>query len=158
MTPDPTAAAAEKIKVVSATIECFMCRGPCAPEHCPNCNGRKVVDATTSLGKWIAEQAAEIAELRVKATRLDEIERAAQADADDLEKMRDGTKLNRWGLVQIIAYQQEDIAELRAKLAAAETDLDNERSAHKETMLRCDIYFDEIAALQSDLAHALGAP
>ena len=34
--------------------------------------------------------------------------------------MRDGTKLNRWGLVQIIAYQQGDIAELRAKLEAAE--------------------------------------
>jgi hypothetical protein len=60
-------------------------------------------------------------------------------------------------LAKAYAEQAAELAELRGKLAAAETDLDNERSAHKETMLRCDLYFDEIAALQSDLAHARGA-
>jgi hypothetical protein len=49
---------------------------------------------------------------RLKA-RLDEIDAGAQADADDLKKMRDGTKLTRAGLVQLIVYQQQDIATLR---------------------------------------------
>jgi hypothetical protein len=47
--------------------------------------------------------------------RLAEIDRLAKADADDLAKMRDGTKLTRYGLVEIIAYQQQEIAEARAE-------------------------------------------
>lgn len=36
----------ENIKIVSATIECWRCAGPCAPEHCPNCGNRKIVNGT----------------------------------------------------------------------------------------------------------------
>ena len=46
--------------------------------------------------------------------RLAEIEAAANADAADLEKMRDGTNLTRSGLVSIIAYQQQELAAARA--------------------------------------------
>jgi len=53
------------------------------------------------------------------AERLAEIDRIAKADADDLAKMRDGTKLTRNGLVEIIAYQQQEIADLARELAEA---------------------------------------
>lgn len=60
--------------------------------------------------------------------RLTEIDAASKADADDIEKMRDGTKLTRSGLVTIIKCQQQDIAErdddllaLRAKVKELES-------------------------------------
>lgn len=46
--------------------------------------------------------------------RLAEIDAGAQADEDDLNRMRDGTKLTRAGVVRIIVYQQQDIRELKA--------------------------------------------
>ena len=52
--------------------------------------------------------------------RLAEIEAAANADAADLEKMRDGTKLTRSGLVSIITYQQQELAAARAELTRSE--------------------------------------
>jgi chromosome segregation ATPase len=75
------------------------------------------------------EQAAQLAEATAKLERLAEIDRHAQADAADLEKMRDGTKLTRSGLVQIISYQQQELAEATAKLAAAEAKIDDYKSA-----------------------------
>jgi len=57
-------------------------------------------------------------ETTAAAERLAEIDRLAKADADDLAKMRDGTKLTRYGLVEIIAYQQQEIADLKAQAAA----------------------------------------
>lgn len=49
--------------------------------------------------------------------RLAEIDAGAQADEDDLNKMRDGTKLTRAGVVRIIVYQQQEIRELKRQLS-----------------------------------------
>lgn len=51
--------------------------------------------------------------------KLKRIEDGANADAADLETPRDGTKLTRHGLVQLIVYLQEEVASLRAELADA---------------------------------------
>lgn len=49
--------------------------------------------------------------------RLAEIQAGAEADAVDLETMRDGTKLTRAGLVMCIVYAQQDIKELKAEVS-----------------------------------------
>ena len=54
--------------------------------------------------------------------RLKRIEDAANADAADLEEPRDGTKLTRHGLVQLIAHLQEELAAARALLKELNTD------------------------------------
>jgi hypothetical protein len=68
-------------------------------------------------------QSTRIAELEAELVavndRLREIDEATKADADDLEKMRDGTKLTRTGLVSIIVYQRQDIDELKERLREA---------------------------------------
>lgn len=48
--------------------------------------------------------------------RLEEIRKGCESDEADLAKMRDGTKLTRSGLVTLLVYQQQDIAELKALL------------------------------------------
>lgn len=48
--------------------------------------------------------------------RLARIDEGVKVDADDLAKMRDGTKLTRAGLVEIIVYQNEEIESLRGRL------------------------------------------
>jgi hypothetical protein len=67
-----------------------------------------------------SEHEKQFAELTAKLSR---IEATSKADAEDLKKMRDGTKLTREGLVQVIAYLQEDVAELTRKLEEANRDL-----------------------------------
>ena len=72
-------------------------------------------------------------------SRLDEIDAGAKADEADLAKMRDGVKLNRWGLVQIIVYQQQDIKELKAerdKLAARVEELE------KQSLQECNSLYN----------------
>ncbi len=59
-------------------------------------------------------------ELVAAKNRLAEIDAGVKADAEDLAKMRDGTKLTRAGVVEIIVYQQQDIATLAARLAEVE--------------------------------------
>lgn len=50
--------------------------------------------------------------------RLAGIEAAAKADAADLEKMRDGTKLTRSGVVECLVYWKEECAAATRKLEA----------------------------------------
>lgn len=52
--------------------------------------------------------------------KLQRIADGAKADADDLAKMRDGSKLTRNGLVSLIVYLQEDVAEMKARAERAE--------------------------------------
>lgn len=47
----------ENIKIVSATIECWRCSGPCAPEHCPNCGNRKIVNGTRIIEEALRKKA-----------------------------------------------------------------------------------------------------
>lgn len=55
------------------------------------------------------------AECATYGERLESMVKAASADAKDLAKMRDGTKLTRAGLVMAIQYLQEDLAALRSE-------------------------------------------
>jgi hypothetical protein len=66
--------------------------------------------------------------------RLSEICAGAKADAADLEKMRDGTKLTRSGIVEIIVYQQQDIRELRQQLATRDAALRQKDEALERAM------------------------
>lgn len=77
----------------------------------------KLMDAGRETWKQRAEQAEQ---------RLASIDASAKADADDLAKMRDGSKLTRAGLVEVIKYQQDDLKQaeqdrdrLRAVIADA---------------------------------------
>jgi len=80
--------------------------------------------------------------------RLAEIDRLAKADADDLAKMRDGTKLTRYGLVEIIAYQQQEIADLARELAEARAEIEQLQQANNR-LVRVD--FPELDC--TDAAH-----
>lgn len=61
--------------------------------------------------------------------KLARIEAATQADADDLEQMRDGSKLTRSGIVSLLAFQQEDIAELKENVRSLEAQLSEARKS-----------------------------
>lgn len=71
-----------------------------------------------------AERDAAKAECERLAARLAEIDAGAKADAEALGRMRDGTKLSRSGLVQIIAYQGQDIREQAATIAGLRESLE----------------------------------
>lgn len=71
--------------------------------------------AQVDLTKLLATTQAQLDEAQA---RLSAIGAASKADADDLAKMRDGTKMTRAGLVEIIVYQQQDAEKAEADLAA----------------------------------------
>jgi hypothetical protein len=98
-------------------------------KQCPRCGSAYAggfyyeCGSSESTGKWFDESiyclraqlsalTARVAELE---GRLADIDAAANADAADLAEMRDGTKLTRAGLVQVIQYQQQDIKELEGE-------------------------------------------
>lgn len=75
---------------------------------------------------WLAEEIEPLrARLAAAEEKLSRIEQAANADAEDLAKMRDGTKMTRAGLVRVIAYQQEHIAEVEQERDEARHHLSN---------------------------------
>lgn len=88
------------------------------------------------------------ARLAAAEARLALIDAHAKSDEADLAKMRDGTKLSRFGLVQIIAYQQQDIDELKARLAryddarplTPEVVMEMGGSFTRSVSMVCDIY------------------
>jgi hypothetical protein len=88
------------------------------------------LNAVPGLIQEIAALTARVAELE---GRLADIDAAANADAADLAEMRDGTKLTRAGLVQVIQYQQQDIKELegeRERLRRAFVEMENHTDGH----------------------------
>lgn len=56
-------------------------------------------------------------------SRLEEIRKGCEADEADLKQMRDGTKLTRSGLVTLLVFQQQDIAELKDLLVSLRGDI-----------------------------------
>jgi hypothetical protein len=68
--------------------------------------------------------------------RLAAIDAASKADAEDLAKMRDGTKLTRSGLVEIIKHQQQDIEKLQSRIVELEGSGQRELHLHAEQWLR----------------------
>lgn len=58
-------------------------------------------------------------DLAIAQAKLQLIEDAARADHADLQKMRDGTKLTREGLVMTIKYLREDIADAKMLITKA---------------------------------------
>jgi BMFP domain-containing protein YqiC len=80
---------------------------------------RAIEDAVEAAAEFFGHPAAlagEREEAERLRTRLAEIEAGANADAEDLAKMRDGTKLTRAGVVQVLVWQQQEIRERDAKI------------------------------------------
>lgn len=64
--------------------------------------------------------------------RLARIAAVAEADAQDMKQIRDGTKLTRHGLVETIAYWHEEATRLRADLTATEERADRAAAAERK--------------------------
>ncbi len=81
-----------------------------------------------------SEYEAELAALRTRCEQAEQqlatIKEASEADAADLAQMRDGTKLTRAGVVEVIRYQQMDIADLKENLADARDELAQQKSTN----------------------------
>lgn len=80
------------------------------------------------------------AEKQAAEEKLARLKAAADADEADLNEMRDGTKLTRHGIIQIIAYQREDIADLKEKLAQVTRERANLSMALKAANVEVDAY------------------
>jgi hypothetical protein len=112
---DPEATEDEKARAASTIVEAV------APD---------IMEAATKEaqewwdGKAPAAPAGEREEVERLRARLAEIEAGANADAEDLAKLRDGTKLTRAGVVQVLVWQQQELAEAKATNAALQAKLD----------------------------------
>lgn len=72
-----------------------------------------------TVGDDYREACNEIERHRAKLAR---IESAAHADSNDLEQMRDGTKLTRAGIVEALVFLREELSEAREQLAKRDSD------------------------------------
>lgn len=90
----------------------------------------------TEIEQLNARLAAQLAEAQEK---LASIQRSVDADEADMAKMRDGTKLTRSGLVEVIAYLKEQLAEARERRSetiAMVAQLESDLTAARENSAR----------------------
>ena len=81
---------------------------PLTEERIREIHSNGLLHCDETLWRSLCDTALSAARLR---EQLDAIAKVAQADKDDLAKMRDGTKMTRAGLVEVIVYQQQELVE-----------------------------------------------
>jgi hypothetical protein len=141
-----------------------------AEANCPKCGGkvhvkraavwpreyRECYQCFTGVDVKDEQQAAQLSALTARVAelegRLADIDAAANADAADLAEMRDGTKLTRAGLVQVIQYQQQDIKEIKGERERMREAMDRARQVLGQSPVECHDIDEAFAILEDALA------